>query len=114
MTALALIILVVAAAAAARTPQPRALWRADAVCETGHNPPDWQYRAGSYEGGIAFFSGTWDAWKMHVAAARRYAHAYQAPAWVQAAVAEWGLYNYRPGHISRWGCLYHPDVWALR
>lgn len=109
MTALALIVLAVATTAAARTPRLRPLWRADAICETGQNPPNWQFRAGSYEGGIAFYSGTWTAWKKHVAAARTYVHAYQAPAWVQAAVAEWGLDN-----IGRWGCLYHPDVWAQR
>jgi hypothetical protein len=86
-----------------------ALWVADAICETGRNPPNWRFHAGSYEGGIAFYSGTWDSWKASVSAARRYAAAYQAPAWVQAAVAQFGL-----DHYGRWGCLYHADVWAHR
>lgn len=89
--------------------QVRPLWVADAVCETGHNPPSWHDTAGVYEGGIRFYWGTWDAWKQHVPAARRYGGAQQAPAWMQAAVAEWGLRN-----VGRWGCLYHADVWAHR
>lgn len=109
MIALALIVLVVASTAAARAPRLRPLWRADAVCETGSNPPNWQFRAGSYEGGIAFYAGTWRTWSKAVPAARRYLHAYQAPAWVQAAVAEYGLQ-----HFGRWGCLYKDWVWAQR
>jgi hypothetical protein len=82
---------------------------ADAICETGSNPPNWQFRAGQYEGGIAFASSTWQWWKQYIPAARRYAHAYSAPGWIQAAVAEYGL-----DHFGRWGCLYHADVWAHR
>lgn len=92
------------------------LWRADAVCETGRNPPPWNYgapgKAGAgsgYEGGIGFAPSTWRWWSGKVPAARRFAHAYQAPGWVQALVAQWGLTN-----VGRWGCLFKPWVWALR
>lgn len=84
-----------------------ALWVRDAICETGSNPPNWRFRAGVYQGGIAFYYGTWDTWKMHVPVARRFADADQAPAWVQAAVAQWGL-----DRFGRWGCLFHRDVWG--
>ena len=87
----------------------RPLWVADAICETGHNPPNWRFHAGVYEGGIAFYWGTWQAWHQHVREAVRYRHAYQAPAWVQAQVAEYGL-----DHYGRWGCLFHAEVWRLR
>lgn len=86
-----------------------ALWVADAVCETGSNPPNWRFHVGVYEGGIAFYHGTWDWWKRYVPAARRFDGAWQAPPWVQARVAQWGL-----DHYGRWGCLWHPDVWAKR
>lgn len=85
------------------------LWVADAICETGQNPPNWRYHAGVYEGGIGFYYTTWDSWKLRVPAARRFDHAYQAPAWIQAAVAQYGL-----DHYGRWGCLYHSSVWAHR
>jgi hypothetical protein len=87
----------------------RALWVHDAICETGRNPPNWRFHVGVYQGGIAFYYTTWDAWKIHVPEARRYAEADQAPAWAQAAVAEWGL-----RHLGRWGCLFHADVWKYR
>lgn len=85
------------------------MWIADAICETGRNPPNWLFHAGSYEGGIAFYKTTWTAWRAHVVAARSYQHAYQAPAWVQATVAQWGLDN-----AGRWGCLFHASVWSHR
>lgn len=79
------------------------------MCETGANPPNWRFHAGSYEGGIAFYAGTWRTWSRFVPDARRFVHAYQAPAWVQAEVAEYGL-----DHYGRWGCLYKDWVWRLR
>lgn len=88
-----------------------ALWLADAACETGSTPPNWNFRAGVYEGGIAFYYTTWDSWKIHIPQARPFDHAYEAPGWVQALVAQWGLDNFNPGHISRWGCLWHESVW---
>jgi hypothetical protein len=84
-----------------------ALWVHDAICETGSTPPNWRFHVGIYQGGIAFYAGTWDTWKQHVPTAHRFGDADQAPAWVQAAVAQWGL-----DHFGRWGCLFHPDVWA--
>ena len=81
------------------------LWIEDAVCETGQRPPNWRFRAGEYEGGIAFYHGTWEAWRGHVRAAAPFEHAYDAPAWVQAKVAAWGLAN-----LGTWGCLTHPSV----
>jgi hypothetical protein len=84
-----------------------ALWTADAICETGKNPPNWQFHVGVYQGGIAFWYGTWDSWKKNVAGASAYADADQAPPWLQARVAQWGLDN-----VGRWGCLFHANVWA--
>jgi hypothetical protein len=81
------------------------LWVADAICETGKNPPNWRFHVGVYQGGIAFYYATWDSWKQNVPAARVYGDADQAPAWVQASVAAWGLAN-----VGRWGCLNHPSV----
>ena len=82
------------------------LWKADAQCETGSN---WRFHAGAFEGGPAFYFSTWRWWAGLVPAARRYAHAYDAPPWVQAAVAQYGL-----DHFGRWGCLYRDWVWARR
>lgn len=90
-----------------------ALWEADAECETGSKPANWSFRAGVYEGGIAFYYTTWDSWKIHVPQARPFDHAYEAPGWVQALVAQWGLDNFNPSHISRWGCLWHESVWRF-
>ena len=111
--------LLCAPCARAATPPPNpvipAIWQADAICETGRNPPIWDYgkrgRAGyggSYEGGIAFAASTWHAWHRFVPAARRYDHAYDAPADVQWRVAQYGL-----DHYGRWGCLFHTSVWRL-
>ena len=86
-----------------------ALWMADAQCETGHNPPNWRFHAGPYEGGIAFASSTWRWWARETGWYPRYEHAYQAPGWVQARVAQHGLTRY-----GRWGCLYKDWVWSKR
>lgn len=83
-----------------------AFWTKDAVCETGHSPPLWNYGAPgtgtgtSYEGGIAFAPSTWRWWGREVGAYPRYPHAYLAPARLQAAAAQWGL-----DHVGRWGCV---------
>jgi hypothetical protein len=34
-----------------------------AVCETGHNPPNWRHDSGTYQGGYGFWYGTWDSFK---------------------------------------------------
>lgn len=84
-----------------------AFWTRDAVCETGHDPPYWNYgQPGSghggpaYEGGIAFAPSTWRWWAREIGAYPRYLHAYLAPAAVQAAAAQWGR-----DHVGRWGCV---------
>lgn len=69
----------------------------------------WHTTAGVYQGGIRFYYTTWDAWKVHVRAAARFADAQDAPAWLQSRVAAWGL-----AHEGRWGCLWHAWVWAQR
>lgn len=70
-------------------------WERVAQCETAGR---WNWGAERrpsegrlYEGGVGFYYATWTAWKAHVAPARRFAHAYQAPPWVQARVAAYGL-----------------------
>lgn len=102
------------------------LWIADARCETGHIAPwlpviprwDWGKYAGTprqrpkegftYEGGIGFAHSTWVWWAGKLGYLARYPHAYDAPAWVQALVAQYGLDNY-----GTWGCLRNPSVAAL-
>lgn len=86
---------------------PGSFWYRDAVCETGHDPPYWNYgKPGSghggpsYEGGISFAPSTWRWWAREIGAYPRYLHAYDAPAGVQAAAAQWGLTN-----VGRWGCI---------
>lgn len=83
-------------------------WYRDAVCETGHDPPYWDYgKPGSghggprYEGGIGFAPSTWRWWAREVGVLGRYPHAYDAPGWVQARVAQWGL-----DHVGKWGCVW--------
>lgn len=74
-------------------------WRRIADCETGgdeHGRPPyravWDYNGSSgFDGGIQFSPGTWNMAKVKPEVrkfAARYAFAYQAPAWVQVAVAE--------------------------
>lgn len=82
-------------------------WERDAACETGHSPPFWNYgKPGSghggprYEGGIAFAPSTWRWWGRKVGAYPRYRHAYDAPARLQMAAAQWGLDN-----VGTWGCV---------
>ena len=75
-------------------------WKRVAQCETGGRW-DWGALAGTprarkaeghlYEGGVGFYYATWMLWKAHVPVARRFQHAYQAPPWVQARVAAYGL-----------------------
>lgn len=79
------------------------------MCETGHDPPYWDWgRPGSghgemsgYEGGIGFAPSTWRWWGRMVGAYPRYQHAYLAPPWLQARAAAWGL-----EHIGKWGCVF--------
>jgi Transglycosylase-like domain len=100
---LALLFLTLALSATAATVvsvAPGSFWYRDAICETGHNPPNWRFQSGQYEGGIAFAHSTWVWWASALGYARRYPHAYQAPAAVQAAVAEYGL-----DHYGDWGCV---------
>ena len=89
------------------------LWRADAWCETRG---DWRWGApgtasahAGYEGGIGFAPSTWRWWAGVTGWLRVYPHAYDAPARVQSAVAEYGL-----DHYGRWGCLWQPSVWRWR
>jgi hypothetical protein len=93
-------------AGAAQTGVP-AFWRNLAQCETGGRW-DWGKYAGTpsqrpaegftYEGGLGFYAGTWDTWRIEVNV--RYDHAWQAPPAVQVRVARWGL-----AHGGYWGCL---------
>lgn len=60
-------------------------WLALASCESGR---DWDYNGPSgFDGGFQFLPSTWTAAKGAVARARRYAYAWQAPAYVQYLVA---------------------------
>ncbi len=104
---LAYLLAIGAATAKAQPRQPPAFWVRDAICETGWNPPDWRYGApghhgdgSGYEGGIGFAPSTWRWWAGVLGHLHRYPHAYLAPAWVQAAVAQYGL-----DHYGRWGCV---------
>ena len=91
--------------AAHQPPPVPDMWQRDAVCETGYADGGWHTRAGIYEGGIRFYYGTGDAWKGNVAGASAYDHADEAPAYLQAAVAQWGL-----DHYGTWGCVRYPHV----
>lgn len=109
-----LIVLVIAAAARGAAHHPRQpatpeFWIRDAICETGHNPPYWDWgkpgtghgTPGGYEGGIGYYPSTWRWWAGKVGVLRRYPHAYMAPSWVQAKVAQYGL-----DHYGKWGCVF--------
>lgn len=76
-----------------RAPWP---WNAIADCETGGDSTPgrapyrarWSYNGRSgFDGGLQFHPSTWRAAKTPVRAARAYAYAWQAPPWVQVAVA---------------------------
>ena len=71
------------------------VWIRLADCESGDGdgrPPyraDWKHN-GYFDGGLQFLPSTWDAARRKREVYRlawRYAYAYQAPAWVQIAVA---------------------------
>ena len=95
---------------AAALPPHYAFWLADAKCELGSDyPGGWHDQVGIYQGGIRFYHGTWDGWKINVPGAARYADAQDAPVWVQMRVAEWGYI-----HVGRWGCTTHAEVLAFR
>ena len=108
-------VLAVFSPIAAGHPGVAPLWQRDAACETGsawdwghpRAPGEpWRHNEGSkYEGGIGFAPSTWRWWAREVGVLGRYPHAYLAPPWVQAEVAQWGL-----DHVGRWGCLYTPGV----
>lgn len=63
-------------------------WGAIVQCEAHGN---WQYNGDDgdiFEGGPNFHPQTWSDYHTRVPTARQYAHAYDAPAWVQVKVAE--------------------------
>lgn len=38
-------------------------WVRIGVCESGHNPPNWQHNSGTYQGALGFYWGSWDAYE---------------------------------------------------
>ena len=66
--ALAVAIIAVPAAAAARPPLPanHDLWLRVAKCEQpgkGYGGVNWKHQGPRYQGGLGFYSGSWDAYK---------------------------------------------------
>jgi hypothetical protein len=72
-------------------------WTRIAVCESGQDPPNWRHDSGTYQGGLGFYHGSWDAFRP----AGFPAEAYLATPLQQMIVAE-RIYD-RFG-LTGWGC----------
>jgi hypothetical protein len=69
-------------------------WERIAICETGG---DWQWNSGTYQGGVGFFYGTWDQYRLPGYPSE----AYWASKYQQMRVAE---EVYDAHGIYAWGC----------
>jgi resuscitation-promoting factor RpfA len=74
-----------------------AYWDGVAACETGGA---WRGLGPVYQGGLGFYSATWDWWAGELGLERRYPDAGDAPRLVQIRVADYG----RRVHAGYWGC----------
>lgn len=96
MSAAAILFSALSLATAAPTYVAPWPWRQIADCETGGDSTPgrapyharWRYDGRSgFDGGLQFLPSTWTAARKPVSAAQSYRYAWQAPAWVQVAVA---------------------------
>jgi hypothetical protein len=81
-------------------------WVRIGICESGHNPPNWQHDSGSYQGAFGFAPSSWDGFKGAADAdAGPYPEdANQATPRQQYEVA---LAIYRRYGLTGWGCRGH-------
>lgn len=61
--AAAVIALTFVGASDANRPLMPGHWYRLAVCESGHNPPNWHHDSGTYQGAFGFYYGTWDQYR---------------------------------------------------
>lgn len=74
-----------------------AAWTRIAVCESGQNPPNWQHNSGTYQGGLGFYRGSWDAFRPSHFPSEAYAATPAQQMWTAERI-------YDAYALTGWGC----------